>query len=285
MKRTRLFSLLLVAALILTACGSIPPAAEIAPPQTEAAEPAGPVTRTLIESQTIETVVGDMTVSSKTEYHYDAAGLLQEIIAYSGDTEVSRTAVENNEHGEPIRQTTTGAGGNSTTESQRTYDADGNLTQCIDTVTRDGVVTDIREYTYNPDHTLAKAVFTTQGENAYSTSNVYEYDDNGREIAETITGSNGASTRVETRYDETGRITRTETVAQNAAGKSQQYVEYTYEADGSVKQQSYTSDGTPLPTYTMNTYNEYGNPLTTETYISGTLTMRMTFTYITVTVG
>ena len=285
MRQSKLFLLLLVAVLMFTACGTIPPAAGTAPPQTEAAEPAAPVTRTLIETHTIETVVGDMTVSTKNEYHYDPAGLLQEIIAYSGDAEVSRTTVENNEHGEPIRQTTVSGSSTSITESQRTYDADGNLTQCIDTVTQDGIVTDIREYTYNPDHTLAKAVFTTQGENAYATSNVYEYDENGNEIVEIITGSNGTSTRVETQYDENGRITRTEAAAQNAAGEIQQYVEYIYEADGSVKQQAYTPDGTPTPNYTVSTYNEYGNPLTTETHIGDTLVMRMTYTYVTITVG
>lgn len=288
MKRFQLLSLLLVAALVFTACGTIPPAAETAPPQTVAAEPvptepAAPVTRTLIETHTIETFVGDTAIVSKTEYLYDPAGLLEEVIAYSGDTEVSRTTVENNEFGEPIRQTTVSGDTTTVTESVRTYDAANNLLTNVDTVTQDGEVTDIREYTYNLDHTVSDAVFTTKGDPDMVLSNTFVYDENGREILEVRTDSKGNITRMETEYNEEGRAVKS--ISKNEAGDILQYVENTYLEDGTVKQQAYAPDGTPTPNFTLSTYNEYGNPLTTETYIGDTLLMRMTYTYVTVTVG
>lgn len=283
MKRTCLFSLLLVAALILTACGTIPPAAETAAPETVSTEPAAPVTRSLIATHTIETFVGDTAIVTKNEYRYDPAGLLEEVIAYSGDTEVSRTTVENNEFGEPIRQTTVSGSSTTVTESQRTYDAASNLLTNVDTVTRDGVVTDIREYTYNLDHTVSDAVFTTKGDPDMVLSNSFIYDENGREILEVRMDSSGSITRMETEYGEDGKPVKT--VSKNEDGETLQYTENTYLEDGTVKQQAYAPDGTPTPNYTLSTYNEYGNPLTTETYIGDTLTMRMTYTYISVTIG
>ena len=268
MKRAHLFSLTLAALLSLTACG------KSAQPIAEAA----PKTRTVLNTLTVETFAGDVTIASKTEYLYDDQGLMTEIVAYTNGEETSRTAVENNEYGEPIRQTAISGGVTTVTESERTYDENGTLLNTVDTVTRDGNVTDIREYSYNADGKPLHAVFTSLGENAYTTSNTYEYDDSGRQTA-VLQESNVYTARTETEYDESGRALRT--VSTNADGQVTSYSEFTYAEDGTVTQAAYSADGTPMGC-TLTTQDAQGNPLTVETYTGDTLMMRMTYTYITV---
>lgn len=268
MKRSKLFSLTLAALLSLTACG------KSAQPIAEAA----PKTRTVLNILTIETFAGDVTIANKTEYLYDDQGLMSEIIAYTNGAETSRAAVENNEYGEPIRQTAISGSVTTVTESKRTYDETGTLLNTVDTATRDGDLTDIREYTYNPDGTIAKAVFTTLGENGYTASNTYEYDEEGRQTA-VIRESNGYTARTETEYDESGRALRT--VSANADGQVTTYSEFTYAEDSTVTQAAYSADGTPMG-HTLTTQDAQGNPLTVETYTGDTLMMRMTYIYITV---
>lgn len=286
MKHSKLFlltALLLAALLAFTACGAQPPTEETLPvteavPETTA--PAEVKTRTVLESLTTEVFVGDMTITSSTVHSYDERGLLKEIVGSSNGEEYSRTVVENDEHGEVIRQTATSGENAIVTESQLTYDESGNLIHRVDTVSENGTATDIREYTYNPDHTLAGTLFTRLSEPAYTIANSYEYDDAGRKILEIQTHSAGTITHIETLYDENGRVTGT--VVKNDAGEVTQYGETIYEDNGTVKQVTYFPDGTPSPSYTLTTYNEQGNPLTQETWNGDTLAMRMTYTYITV---
>lgn len=290
MKRTKLFSLtalVLAALLAFTACGAVPAtpteAPETAMPAEAPAETTAPVeakTRIVPETITTEIFVGDMTITSSTVHSYDAQGLLAEIISYSNGTEVSRSTAENDEHGEVIRQTAVSGENTMVTDSELTYDDAGNLIRRVDTVSENGTVMDIREYTYNPDHTLAEAVITSLRESSYVTSNAYEYDDAGRKILEIRTDSSGTVTRIETRYDENGRVTGT--VTKNAAGETVQYGEVRYEENGTVKQLTYFPDGTPSPSYTLTTYNEQGNPIMQETWNGDMLAMRMTYSYITV---
>ncbi len=278
-----LTALLLAALLAFTACGAQPSTEETLPvteavPETTA--PAEVKTRTVLESLTTEVFVGDMTITSSTVHSYDERGLLKEIVGSSNGEEYSRTVVENDKHGEVIRQTATSGENAIVTESQLTYDESGNLIHRVDTVSENGTAMDIREYTYNPDHTLKEAVITSLRDPSYVTSNAYEYDAQGREIAEIRTDSTGMVTRIETRYDENGRVCGT--LVKNEAGETIQYGETIYEDNGTVKQVTYFPDGTPSPSYTLTTYNEEGNPLTQETWNGDTLAMRMTYTYITV---
>lgn len=290
MKRNKLFSLttlLLAALLAFTACGSAP-AVPVETPETalsteapaETSAPTEAKTRTVIESITTEVFVGDMTITSSTVHSYDELGLLAEIISYSNGQEVSRTTAENDEHGEVIRQTAISGENTMITESDLTYDDAGNLIHRVDTVSENGTVMDIRDYTYNPDHTLAEAVFTSLREPPYVTANKFEYDDAGREILEIQTHSSGTATHIETRYDENGRVSGT--IVKNEAGETVQYGETIYEDNGTAKQLTYSPDGTPSPSYTLITYNGQGNPLTQETYNGDLLAMRMTYRYITV---
>ena len=290
MKRTKLFSLtalLLAALLAFTACGAAPgtptEAPETAMPAEAPAETTAPVeekTRTVPETITTEIFVGDMTITSSTVHSYDERGLLAEILSFSNGEEVSRTIVENDEHGEVIRQTAVSGESSMVTESELTYDESWNLIRRVDTVSENGTDMDIREYAYNPDHTLAEAVITSLRETSYVTSNAYEYDDAGRKILEIRTDSSGTVTHIETRYDENGRVTGT--VTKNDAGETVQYGEVRYEENGTVKQLTYFPDGTPSPSYTLTIYNEQGNPIMQETWNGDMLAMRMTYSYITV---
>ena len=143
-KRTKLFSLtalILVSLLVFTACGQAPAVSTEAPVKT----------RMVLESLTTEIVAGDMTIANREAFSYDEQGLLTEIISYSGDQEVSRTSVENDEHGTPIRQTAVSGAVTTVTESECTYDEKGNLIKQISTVTTNGEVTDIREYEYTSE--------------------------------------------------------------------------------------------------------------------------------------
>jgi len=286
MKHSKLFSLsilLLAALLAFTACGAQPSADETLPVTEAVPEitvPAEVKTRTVLESLTTEVFVGDMTITSSTVHSYDERGLLAEILSFSNGEEVSRTTVENDEHGEVIRQTAVSGENAIVTESQLTYDEAGNLIHRVDTISENGTAMDIREYTYNPDHTLAGTLFTRLSEPAYTISNSYEYDDAGRKILEIQTHSAGTVTHIETQYDENGRISGT--VVKNDAGEVTQYGETIYETNGTVKQLTYFPDGTPSPSYTLTTYNEQGNPIMQETWNGDLLSMRMTYTYITV---
>ncbi len=290
MKRHKLLSLtaLLMAALLaFTACGSAPDApvetpetalSTVAPTETSA--PTEAKTRTVIESITTEIFVGDMTITSSTVHSYDEQGLLAQILSHSNGQEVSQTTVENDEYGEVIRQTAISGENTMITESDLTYDEAGNLIHRVDTVSENGTAMDIRDYTYNPDHTLAESVFTSLREPSYVTTNKFEYDEAGREILEIRTDSSGTATRIETQYDENGRTSGT--VVKNDVGETLQYGETVYEDNGTVKQLTYFPDGTLSPSYTLITYNERGNPLTQETYNGEMLSMRMTYSYITV---
>jgi len=284
MKHTKLFSLtalVLSALLAFSGCAGNPtPTVSTRVPEATAATEPPAKTRTVLETMTTEIFVGDMTITSSTTHSYDNLGLLKETVSYSNGEEVSRTAVENDDQGEVIRQTTVSGENTMVTESELTYDEAGNLIHRVDTVSENGTVTDTREYTYNPDHTLKEAVITSLREPGYITSNTYEYDEEGREIVELRTDSSGTVTRIETQYDENGRVAGT--VIKNDAGETIQSGETVYNDDGSVKQLTYFPDGTPSPSYTLTTYNEQGNPLTQETWNGDLLSMRMTYTYITV---
>ena len=288
MKRFQFLSLLLVAALVFTACGTIPPAAETAPPQTVAAEPvptepAAPMTRTLIETHTIEQFFGDMAMVMKTEYSYDPAGIMKGLISYTSDMETSRTTFECDEHGNPVLQTAVSGDMTILTESENTYDETGNLVKKVDTVTRDGTVTDVREYHYNAEHKHTKVVNTSYGDNPYSITTTYEYDDHGNEISQTQeNGTSVTSFTTEYEYDESGNILKE--IQKNTNGEVYTTVDYTYNTDGLLAESKSTTPASPLR-YTVTTYNEYGNPLVSESYDNDALTMRMTYTYVTVTVG
>lgn len=287
MKKTHLSALtalLLAALLVFTACGQSPDAS----PETslatqvpsETAVPPEEKTRTVLDTLTTEIFVGDMTITSSTVHSYDEQGLLKETISYSNGAEVSRTTVENDTHGEVIRQSTVSGENTMVTESELTYDDAGNLIHRVDTVSENGTVMDIREYTYNSDHTLAEAVITSLREPTYVTSNKFEYNEAGQEILELRTDSSGTVTRIETEYDDQGQVLRT--VYKNDSGEVTQYVESIYEDNGAVKQLAYAPDGTPSPSYTLTTYNAQGNPLIQETYNGEVLSMRTTCTYLTV---
>ena len=148
----------------------------------------------------------------------------------------------------------------------------------MDTVSVDGVITDIREYSYRPDGKHLQVVFTRTGENGYITSNTYEYDDLGNQIA-VIQESNGFSSRTEAEFDETGRILRS--VTTNSDGIITNRSEYDYAEDGTVTQTSVALP-TGLSVRTVTQYDENGNTLSTETWTEDALTQRITCTYITV---
>ena len=280
----RCLAAILMLTMLLTACGNAAPVVTEAPettkvPETTAA-PEEPRTRIVPETITTEVFVGDMAIESSIVHSYDERGLLKEIVSYSNGTEVSRTTAETDEHGEVIRQSAVSGENAIVTESDLTYDDAGNLIRRVDTVSENDTVMDVREYTYNPDHTLAKAVFNSHRDAGYTTSNAYEYDAEGCEILEIREDSSGAVTHIETQYDENGRVTGT--VTKTPDGDVLMYGETIYQEDGTVKQQTRFPDGTLSPSYTVTTYNAQGNPLTTETYNGEMLAMRMSYTYITV---
>ena len=287
MRNSKYFSLallLLAAALILTACASPAPAAAEAPETTEAPQftEAAPKTRTVPDTLTMEIFVGDVNISTKTQHFYDENGLLSQTISYSGDQETSRTELENDLHGEVIRQTTVSGAMTTVTESENTYDDAGNLIKKVDTVTMDGVITDIREYSYRPDGKLLEAIFTHTGENGYTTSNCYEYDEKGNQIA-VIQESNGISIRTEAEFNEEGRIVSSVTI--NSDDTVTGRTEYTYDfaEDGTMTQtQTAIALPTGLSTRTVTCYDEQGNTILTETWTDDTLTQRISCTYITV---
>lgn len=268
MKHSKLFSLtglFLAALLVFTGC-----TATQAPPEETTASPQ---TRTVLETLTTEIAMGDMVIANREEYIYNEQGLLTEIVSYSGDQEVSRTTVENDEHGSPVRQTSVAGEITTVTESECTYDENGNLIKQVSTVTTNGEVTTIREYEYTPEGKVLNATFTTTGENGYTTGNSYEYDEAGRQTAEIFLSPDGSTARKETQYNEEGNPIRS--VTTNSDGVVTVETDYIYLEDGTVK----TVSG---PSYTLATYNEQGNPLTQETYTGDVLVMRLTYTYITV---
>ena len=278
MKRYLTLTALLLVLALLTACGSSAPAVTETPeatviPETTAV-PETPRTRTVLETLTIEAHIGDLVISTVTEYSYNEMGLLTEVIGYSNGEEVSRTTVENDEHGEVVRQVAVSSGVTTITESENTYDEAGNLISKVDTVSVDGTVTDIREYTYAPGGRLQEALFTTQGDNGYTTGNRYEYDENGRQTAEIYLSADGSEARKETEYNESGDPIRS--VTTNSDGVVTVETDYIYLEDGSIK--TVSGQG-----WNLNTYDGQGNPLCSEAYTSdGTLMQRISYTYITV---
>lgn len=278
MKRYLTLTALLLVLALLTACSGSAPAVTETPessviPETTAV-PETPRTRTVLETLTIEAHIGDLVISTVTEYSYNEMGLLTEVIGYSNGEEVSRTTVENDEHGEVIRQVAVSGGVTTITESENTYDEAGNLISKVDTVSVDGTVTDIREYAYAPGGRLLEALFTTQGDNGYTTGNRYEYDENGRQTAEIYLSADGSEARKETEYNESGDPIRS--VTTNSDGVVTVETDYIYLEDGSIK--TVSGQG-----WNLNTYDEQGNPLCSEAYTSdGTLMQRISYTYITV---
>jgi len=272
---------------LLTACSNAAPAvtqptepaATTTPETTQATQPPQK-TRTVIQSMTTDVIIGDMTISNRTDHIYDDRGLLCEIVNYSGDTEVSRTSVENDEHGEVLRQVTVGNGITNLTESENTYDEAGNLIKKVDTVSVDGTVMDIREYNFNSDHKHTSCNFTTLGEKAIVINITYEYDSQGREVLEVQKNGDGGILQTETQYNENGQPVKF--IYRNADREITSYSEITYEENGTETQMTYAPDGTPSPSYTVTTRNEHGNPVTQETYNGDTLATRITFAYITV---
>ena len=270
--------------LLLTACSNATPAI------TQPTEPAATTTpettqppqqtRTVLQSMTTDVIVGDMTISNRTDQIYDDRGLLCEIVNYSGDAEVSRTSVENDEHGEVLRQIAVSNGITNLTESENTYDQAGNLIKKVDTVSTDGTVTGIREYNYNTDHKHTSCTFTTLGDPNQITTITYEYDSQGREILEVQKNGDSIILQTETHYGENGQPVKF--IYRNSDGEITSYSEITYGENGTEKQMTYAPDGTPSPSYTVTTRNEHGNPVTQETYNGDALAMRITFTYITV---
>lgn len=287
MKKARLHTLtalFLATLLFFTACGQnyeeIPETTISTEASVDDTVPMERKTRTVPDTITTEVFVGEMTIISSTVYSYDDQGLLKEIIAYSNGVENTRTTVENDTNGEVVHQSSVSNGITTITDSENIYDDAGNLVQKTDTVTIDGVVSNIREYTYNSDHTLAKAQFRSLGDQSYTTSNTYEYDVEGRQILELREDSSGTVTHIETEYNDLGLNLRT--IYKNDSGMISHYTENIYEDNGAVKQVTYAADGTLSPSYTLTTRNEYGNPLTAETYNGEVLAMRTTYTYITV---
>lgn len=281
----------IVLVLLMTACGNAAPAASqptapaatvpapSVPETTEATQPPQK-TRTVLQTMTTEVFMGDMVLVNRTDNIYDDQGLLCETVNYSGETETFRTVFENDAHGEVLRQTADMGGVVQVTDSENTYDESGNLIKKVDTVSMNGVVTDIREYNFNTSHKHTSCVFTTLGEPNQVTTITYEYDSQGREILESQENSMGGSQQTETQYNGNGQVVKL--IYRDAAGEITGYSEITYLDDGTEKQVGYAPDGTPSPSYTVTTRNEQGNILTQETYTGDTLTMRLTMTYITV---
>ncbi len=265
--------LLIVTALLLGGCAGVSEARAV-PEQTSAPmEEAEPKMR--LASVTIEGIMGDITSSTTTEFHYDEKGFLCEMVAFANGEEVSRSAVLCDDQGNPIRETSVSGGVTTVTESQLTYSEAGELIQKTSTVTVDGTVTDVREYHYKGEGKLAEAKFYRGGETEPYSYNRYEYNDQGQEVLQ-IVGSAGSEGRMEAEYDAQGRKVRA--VQKNSQGEILVTVDYAYEEEGKVVQTNTYPDGRVLTVIQLE-YEE-GSTNIAETYMDGVLSTRVSSTYV-----
>ncbi len=242
---------------------------------TEPAERQQP--KQYLQTILMEQVMGDTTIATTMEYHYDEQGFMSEVLTLSGGEEVGRSTFQCDNKGNPLVETNVSGGITTITESQLTYDDNGILISKIDTVTQEGIVTDVREYHYMENGTGKHSyVRFYRGEDTEPYSAItYEYNDNGQETAQ-ISENNGTVSRAEHTYDDEGRLTKT--VHRYGQKEVSTIAEYTYEGEDTVIQSTLDPQGNLLSTATTKEYEE-GSTKIKETYMNDTLFSRVTTAY------
>lgn len=148
------------------------------------------------------------------------------------------------------------------TTTQRTYDENGVLTSMIQTTTAN-----IMEYTYNPDGTTAKMVWTVLDLGVSQTTE-YTYDDQGNEIRTATYNEAGVLVNeTNSSYDEDGHILVSVDTRYNDDGTPVETSAAEYTWDGLVK----TTHSSDSNSWAVTEYDEGGNMIRHEIYFGDQL--------------
>lgn len=155
--------------------------------------------------------------------------------------------------------------------TQRTYDENGVLTSTTQTT-----ATNIMEYTYNPDGTTAKMVWTILDLGVTQTTE-YTYDDQGNEIRTATFNEAGVLVNeTNSSYDEEGHILVSVDTRYNDDGTPAETSAAEYTWDGLVK----TTHSINSDSWAVTEYDESGNMIRHEIYSGDRLMTRQVMNYI-----
>lgn len=251
MKRTLALIFAMIAITTLSACQ----------PQTETK---------YLETSVTQEFIGTMTF--RTESEYDEDGTLLTFTQYTDGVETSRVQysyTDNSIIGEVTQNGETG-----TTKQVYQKDATGNITHIEFYL--DEVLYSVSDATHDENgNILTNTQQTIVTER--TTTVTYTYDDDGNPLTITYEYGNDIGSVTENTYDENGKLLTS--IVSDLQGNVTNREEYSRNETNVETVSIYDGDGNLTGTRTV-TYDEAGNMLTSETFdASGTLTLRITYTY------
>lgn len=261
MKKFLVLLLALWAVLILAACGNKAPEESTDPSDT------APATKTVYLHSSVTQEHGSSV--SRTEYVFDDNDRITHIVIYSGDKEVDRYDVENDENGNAIRWT------NGETTMECSYDDRGRTLGT--TVSMNGSLVSSTAYLWEGE---LRTGITTSGE-SFESRHSFTYDEAGHLIRQDIYNNGQPAGYSICSNDEQGRIAQATSYLPDGSVAS--VITYTY-AEGTESRTTTLADGT-VTQKTVLTYDENGNLSTSVSYDGeGNVKSKETHTWRAITV-
>lgn len=242
----KLLSLLAATVLLvgMAGCSEAPEAT----PETSTTQPTTQKqTKTLYIHESVTHNVGGKI--SKTQYIYDDADLLTDVVVYDNDTESRRYQVTCDEIGNPIRWA------NTESATEYTYDEQGHIT-CTKVYNGDTLITTTEQVWAG-----GLRISVTAKAQDFENRTEYTYDDQGRMIRQDLYMGGQLSSYSICQTDDNGRLKRTDTYTPE--GVLTKSTVYAYE-EGSERRTVLDAKGSVTQT-TLLTYDDFGNLLTSNT--------------------
>ena len=245
----KLFPLLAVTVLLLAGCAKTPETPEATTQPTTAPKQ----TKTLYVHESVTHHTGGKT--SKTQYVYNDADLLTDVVVYDGDTETHRYQVTCDGIGNPVRWETTMNAQSSATEY--TYDDLGHIT-CTK-VYSGGELISTTEQVWAGE--LRISITADSPAQDYQHRTEYTYNEQGHMIRQDLYIAGQLSSYSICQTDESGRLARTDTYTPEGALKSSTVYKY----ENNAERRTYLDEAGKVTQSTLLTYDEFGNLLTSRT--------------------
>ncbi len=241
----KLFPLLAVTVLLLAGCNKpVETPTETAQPTTTQKQ-----TKTIYVHESVTHHTGGKT--SKTQYIYNDADLLTDVVVYDGDTETHRYQVTCDGIGNPVRWE------NDQSATEYVYDEQGHIT-CTK-VFNAGELLSTTEQVWAGG--LRISVTANSPTRDYEHRTEYTYDDQGCMIRQDLYIAGQLSSYSLCQTDEDGRLERTDTYAPEGALRSSTL--YTYQDN--AERRTFLDEAGKVTQSTLLTYDDAGNLLTSRT--------------------
>lgn len=244
----KLFSLLAATVLLVSMAGCNK-APEATPESTTTQPTTQKQTKTVFLHESVTHNVGGKI--SKTQYVYDSADRLTDVVVYDNDTESRRYLVTCDEVGNPIRW----ASAESATEYA--YDALGHIT-CTKVYSGDILITTTEQVWVGG---LRISVTANSPAQDFVNRTEYTYDDKSRLIRQDMYMGGQLSSYSICQTDDQGRLKRTDTYTPEGALTKSTIYAY----DEKSERRTFLSAGGAITQTTLLTYDEFGNLLTSQT--------------------